>query len=286
MESRMPRDLVPTAVISQNYRVNGLISVTAAGLVGVLSDPTDSYIEIENASLVRLHRPQEVVAQFNTWGMVKSRIIAVLCEKTADLGRITIARAGFSRLISYRIWASLHGFEMFGILESPGKFDFSAQMFQGNRQFTALFNATLIPVYFPQLVTRAPAILFNRQMVEGIGVISEVEEEAAAGEKAVGRTGQLGRTGTGQLPRTGTGQLPRTGTGQLAHGGTGQIPRGGTGQPLDGGMEWPVRGGTGQIPRGGAAQPPEGGQEWPLRGGTGQFPRGGSGTPGPEEENK
>ncbi len=230
MESRMPRDLVSTSVITQNYRVNGMISVTAAGLVGLLSDPTDSYIEVENASLVRLHRPQEVVAQFNTWGMVKSRIIAVLCEKTADLGRITIARAGFSRLLSYRIWASLHGFEMFGILESPGKFDFSAQMFQGNRQFTALFNATLIPVYFPQLVTRAPAILFNRQMVEGIGVISEVEEETAAEEKAIGRTGQLGRTGTGQLGRTGTGQLSQGGTGQIPRTGTGQFPRTGTGQ--------------------------------------------------------
>ncbi len=241
MESRMPRDLVPTAVMSQNYRVNGLISVTAAGLIGVLSDPTDSYIEIENASLVRLHRPQEIVAQFDTWGMVKSRIIAVLCEKTADLGRISIARAGFQRLISYRIWASLHGFEMFGILESPGKFDFSAQMFQGNRQFTALFNATLIPVYFPQLVTRAPAILFNRQMVEGIGVISEVEEEAALEEKKIGGTGQLHRGGTGQLPTGGTGQFPRAGTGQF--------PRTGTGQLRQTGNTQPQRGGTGQIPR-------------------------------------
>jgi hypothetical protein len=249
MESRMPRDLVPTAVISQNYRVNGLISVTAAGLIGVLSDPTDSYVEIENASLVRLHRPQEIVAQFDTWGMVKSRIIAVLCEKTADLGRISIARAGFQRLISYRIWASLHGFEMFGILESPGKFDFSAQMFQGNRQFTALFNATLIPVYFPQLVTRAPAILFNRQMVEGIGVISEVEEEAAAEEKHIGGTGQLHRGGTGQLPRSGTGQLPTGGTGQFPRAGTGQFPRTGTGQLGQTGNTQPQRGGTGQIPR-------------------------------------
>jgi hypothetical protein len=264
---RMPRDRVPTAVISQNYRVNGLVSVSAAGLIGLLSDPTDSYIEIEDASLVRLHRPQEVVAQFNTWGMVKSRIIAVLCEKTADLGRITIARAGFQRLISYRIWASLHGFEMFGILESPGKFDFSAQMFQGNRQFTALFNATLIPVYFPQLVTRSPAILFNRQMIEGIGVIGEVEEEAAAEEKSLGRTGQLGRTGTGSLGRTGTGSLGRTGTGQLSAGGTGQFPRAGTGQ-------FP-RAGTGQFGGTGSTQP--------QRAGTGNFPRTDGTPPGDEE---
>ena len=239
---RMPRDLVPTSVITQNYRVNGLVSVTAAGLIGLLSDPTDSYIEVENASLVRLHRPQEVVAQFNTWGMVKSRIIAVLCEKSADLGRITIARAGFTRLISYRIWASLHGFEMFGILESPGKFDFSAQMFQGNRQFTSLFNATLIPVYFPQLVTRSPAIFFNRQMVEGIGVIGEVEEEAAAEEKRIGQTGQLGRLGTGQLGRTGTGGLAQGGTGQFPRTGTGQLGRSGGTQPRPAGT-------TGQFPR-------------------------------------
>jgi hypothetical protein len=250
MESRMPRDLVPTSVITPNYRINGLVSVTAAGLIGLLSDPNDSYIELENASLVRLHRPQEIVAQFNVWGMVKSRIVAVLCEKIVDLGRITIARAGFQRLISYRIWASLHGFEMFGILESPGKFDFSAQMFQGNRQFTALFNTTLIPVFFPQLVTRAPAILFNRAMVEGIGVISEVEEQTAAEEKGMGKTGQLPR---------GTGHLAQGGTGQLSRGDTGQIPRSGTGQLLDGEPKPPPRGGTGQFPRGGTGSMGQGG---------------------------
>jgi hypothetical protein len=225
---RMPRDRVSCALFTQNYRVNGMISVTASGLVGVVNDPTDSYIELEDATLVRLHRPQEIVAQFTVWSMVKARIIALLCEKTGDLGRITVARAGFTRQISYRIWASLLGFEMFGVLESPGKFDFSSQMFQGSRQFTPLFNATLIPVFFPQLVTRAPAILFNRQMIEGIGVISEVEEPTPE-ERKTGSTGSLPRGGTGSIPRTPTGQLPKEGTGPFPRSGTGGLPRGGTG---------------------------------------------------------
>ena len=225
---RMPRDRVSCALFTQNYRVNGMISVTASGLVGVVNDPTDSYIELEDATLVRLHRPQEIVAQFTVWSMVKARIIALLCEKTGDLGRITVARAGFTRQISYRIWASLMGFEMFGVLESPGKFDFSSQMFQGTRQFTPLFNATLIPVFFPQLVTRAPAILFNRQMVEGIGVISEVEEPTPE-ERKPGGTGSLPRGGTGSIPRTPTGQLPKVGTEPFPRSGTGHMPRGGTG---------------------------------------------------------
>jgi len=258
MESRMPRDRVSCALFTQNYRVSGMISVTAAGLVGLINDPTDSYIELEDASLVRLHRPQEIVAQFTVWSMVKARIVALLCEKTADLGRITIARAGFTRQTSYRIWGSLLGFEMFGILESPGKFDFSSQMFQGTRQFTALFNATLIPVLFPQLVTRAPAILFNRQMVEGIGVISEVEEPTLEEKKAMG-TGSLARSSTGQLPQGGTGPIPRAGTGQLLEGGTGPVPHTSTGQLPQGGTGPVPRTGTGQIPRGGTGPVNRGG---------------------------
>jgi hypothetical protein len=227
MDLRMPRDRISCALFTQNYRVNGMIAVSAAGLVGVVNDPTDSYIELEDASLVRLHRPQEIVAQFTVWSMVKARIVALLCEKTGDLGRITVARAGFTRQISYRIWASLMGFEMFGVLESPGKFDFSSQMFQGTRQFTPLFNATLIPVFFPQLVTRAPAILFNRQMVEGMGVISEIEEPTSE-ERKTASTGSLPRSSTGQLPHGGTGPVPRTGTGQIPRGGTGPVNRGET----------------------------------------------------------
>jgi hypothetical protein len=226
MDMRMPRDSVSCSLITQNYRVNGRVSVTAAGLVGVANDNNASYLELEDASMVRIHRPQEIVAQFNVYNMVKARIIAILCEKTADLGRISIARAGFTRQISYRVWGSLHGFEVFGILECPGKFDFSAQIFQGGSQFSALFNATLIPVFFPQLVTRAPAILFNRQMVEGMGVISEVEDAETLEYRKM--------TGTGQLPRGSTGQLPRVGTGQFPRGGPGSSPSGGAG-PLESG---------------------------------------------------
>jgi hypothetical protein len=179
MQVNIPRNEVPVSLITPYYRVSGKVGVTAAGLVGLLNDPTDSYLEMESATLVRINRPQETVAQFGSWSVVKARVLALLLEQKADIGRIAIARSGFQRVVSYRVWAAIQGFEMFGVIESPGKFDVSATLFQGNRQFVAMFNATLIPVFFPQLVTRAPALLFNRQMVEGMGVISEVETAAA-----------------------------------------------------------------------------------------------------------
>jgi hypothetical protein len=181
MQTGVPRTAVPVSLITPYYRVSGKVAVTAAGLVGLLNDPTDSYIEMEDATLVRINRPQEAVAQFATWSVVKSRILAMLLEQKGDIGRISIARSGFQRIVAYRVWTAIQGFEMFGIVESPGKFDVSATLFQGNRQFVAMFNATMIPVFFPQLVTRAPALLFNRQMVEGMGVISEVESTANTG---------------------------------------------------------------------------------------------------------
>jgi hypothetical protein len=171
------------------------VGVTAAGLVGLANDQTDSYIELENASLFRLHRPQEMVAQFPVWDVVKSRIVALLCEHRSDLGRITVARGGFQHAFAFRVWAAIHGFEIFGVIESPGKFDFSSQMFQGNRVYIPLFNATVIPVLFPQLVTRSPALLFNRQMVEGMGVLSEVEDWEQSEERKTGTTGPIARMG-------------------------------------------------------------------------------------------
>jgi hypothetical protein len=210
MESRMPRTQVPVSLITPYYRVTGMVAVTAAGLVGLANDLTDSYIEMENASLVRLHRPQETVAQFPVWSVVKSRIVAVLLETRGDLGRISVARAGYTRQIAYRVWAAIHGFEIFGVIESPGKFDFSSQMFQGNRQFVPLFNATIIPVLFPQLVSRSPALLFNRQMVEGMGVLSEVDDKSVVEEKKT-PTGRFGGGSTGQFPRSGGSTGPFSG---------------------------------------------------------------------------
>jgi hypothetical protein len=195
METRFVRQKVLLSILTPYYRVNGQVGVTAAGLVGLANDQTDSYIEMENASLFRLHRPEEMVAQFPVWSVVKSRIIALLCEHRGDLGRISVARGGFQHTLAFRVWAAVHGFEIFGVIESPGKYDFSAQMFQGNRQYIPLFNATVIPVLFPQLVMRSPALLFNRQMVEGMGVLSEVGDWEQSEERKTGNTGPIARMG-------------------------------------------------------------------------------------------
>ncbi|MGA2111712.1 MAG: hypothetical protein ABSG98_06125 [Anaerolineales bacterium] len=164
---------VPVELITPHYHVKGKIAVTSTGLVGAVNESTASSIEISEAVVARLHRPGETVARFDTWEAVKDKLIAVLLEQRTDLGPPALTRSGFGRMVSYKIWASLEGFEMFGVMEAPGKFSFAEFMFQGHRHFVPLYNATLIPVFFPQLVSRAPVLLFNRQMVEGLSIISK-----------------------------------------------------------------------------------------------------------------
>lgn len=173
MEGKPILGHVPVELITPHYHVKGKMAVTSAGLIGAVNESTGSSIEITEATVARMHRPGEVVAHFETWEAVKDKLIAVLLEQRNDLGPTAITRAGFGRMVSYKIWASMEGFEMFGAMESPGKFIFADFMFQGHRHFVPLYNATLIPVFFPQLVQRAPVVLFNRQMVEGLSIISK-----------------------------------------------------------------------------------------------------------------
>lgn len=173
MEGKPILGHVPVELITPHYHVKGKIAVTSAGLIGAINESSGSSIEILDAWLSRLHRPGETVARFDAWEAVKHKLVAVLLEQRTDLGPPSIARGGFGRMVSYKVWASMEGFEMFGVMEAPGKFSFAEFMFQGSRHFVPLYNATLIPVFFPQLVSRAPVLLFNRQMVEGLSIISK-----------------------------------------------------------------------------------------------------------------
>ncbi|MGD0575094.1 MAG: hypothetical protein ABSB61_06970 [Anaerolineales bacterium] len=173
MEGKPILGHVPVELITPHYHVKGKIAVTSAGLIGAINESSGSSIEILEAWLSRLHRPGETVARFDAWEAVKHKLVAVLLEQRTDLGPPSITRGGFGRMVSYKVWASMEGFEMFGVMEAPGKFSFAEFMFQGSRHFVPLYNATLIPVFFPQLVSRAPVLLFNRQMVEGLSIISK-----------------------------------------------------------------------------------------------------------------
>jgi hypothetical protein len=65
----------------------------------------------------------------------------------------------------------LGGYELRGFLETAGKFDFGSLLFEGNNLFVPLFKARLEAILFPEVHSESQALLFNREMVDAMGMM-------------------------------------------------------------------------------------------------------------------
>ena len=72
------------------------------------------------------------------------------------------------------------GYELRGIVETPGKFSFGALMFEGDSIFIPLYNGELGAILFPTVKGESPAMVFNRNMVDAIGLLSKDEIQVVA----------------------------------------------------------------------------------------------------------
>jgi hypothetical protein len=94
------------------------------------------------------------------------------------MGPQALARGGYRNLVEYSIRITTQVYELEGTLEWGGRFNFTAIMMEGVRDFVPLYNATLTAILIPQLRIESPAILFNRTQVDMLGLVSEKKETA------------------------------------------------------------------------------------------------------------
>jgi len=64
-------------------------------------------------------------------------------------------------------------YEIEGVLEIPGRLDFSALMGEGSRQFIPIFNAKLTAILIPSLRVDCAGMLLNRTQIDLMGLISQ-----------------------------------------------------------------------------------------------------------------
>jgi hypothetical protein len=133
--------------------------------------PTQSHIEIEGAHLNRLHQPGKLVARYPKLWLVKREIVTMLLGGRAEIGPISGARRGYATTVSNRVHLSLGGYELIGRIETAGAFRFSAVMYEGASLFSPLYDAELVATLYPKVRANAPAVLFNRDMVEYMALL-------------------------------------------------------------------------------------------------------------------
>lgn len=164
---------VPVDIFTSGYRVVGKITVMTHGAMGIMNDPTHSSLEIHDARMARLHMPTKLVDHFDMVRMMKRQLHAVCMQRREDLGPLAIVRGGYTSVTEYAVRLTTSMFEVEGIMELPGRFDFTALITEGSREFLPIFNATLTAILIPNLRVESAGMLVNRRMVDIMALLSQ-----------------------------------------------------------------------------------------------------------------
>ncbi len=160
-------------ILTSGYRVVGKVMATSNGVMGMLNDTTHSTLEVNDARLARLHMPTKLVDHFELVRMMKRRIHMLCLGRREDLGPQALVRGGYSKVIEYPIRMTTQMFEVEGVLELPGRFDFTSMMADGSREFIPIFNAIVTAILIPNLRVESTAVLINRSMIDLVALLGQ-----------------------------------------------------------------------------------------------------------------
>lgn len=164
---------LPADVLTSGYRVVGKIMVSSTGAMGMLNDATRSALEVHDARLARLHMPTKLVDHFELTRMMKAHVYAVCLARREDLGPQALVRGGYSNVVEYAVRLTTQMFEIEGVMELPGRLDFTSLMTEGTRDFIPMFNATLTAILIPNLRIESGGMLINRRQVDLIALLNQ-----------------------------------------------------------------------------------------------------------------
>jgi hypothetical protein len=164
---------VPADILTAGYRIVGKIMVSSTGAMGLLNDTTRSALEVHDARLARLHMPTKLVDHFELTRMMKVHVYAVCMTRREDLGPQALVRGGYASVVEYPIRITSQMFEIEGILELPGRFEFTGLITDGTRDFIPIFNATVTGILIPNLRIESGGMLINRRQIDLIALLNQ-----------------------------------------------------------------------------------------------------------------
>ena len=164
---------LPADIMTSSYRVVGKIMVTNTGAMAMLNDVTHSAMEVHDGRMARIHMPTKLVDHFELIRMMKQQVITIGLARKEDLGPQPLVRGGYSNIVEYPVRITTQMLEIEGTLETPGRFDFTALMTDGARDFIPIFNATMTGTLLPNLRVESATLLVNRRQIDLVALLSQ-----------------------------------------------------------------------------------------------------------------
>ena len=161
----LTKRIIPVHVLTASYRIAGTVKVSNTGLNGLLIDQTSSFMTIMDASLARIHDPDFLVQKLEDIRLVKDQIHSASIKRRQDIGLKGITRPGYENVNTFKIAITDSTYEYEGILEWPGRFDFTALMSGGTWEYLPIFEGTVRSIIYSELEIVSPAMLINRKHI-------------------------------------------------------------------------------------------------------------------------
>ena len=158
---------IPIDLYTATYRVVGKARVRATGLWALIHDKTTDYLEIHEAHLASLVRPNTLLARYQVISVAKVGIHAVIVQNPAHLGPGAFPRqSGATAKRAYTVWGVTQVFEIQGTFYWRGRFSAPAILAEYKNAFIPLVEAQLHTAVLPTVRVAAPALLVNRNKVD------------------------------------------------------------------------------------------------------------------------
>ena len=167
----MAANQISVELYTATHRVLGRMKAGTTGLYSFMNDRTRSSFEVEGAHISRLHQPARLVARYQTLVMNKRNIVAVLLSTRGELGSVSVTRHGYSTVQQHPVHVLLPGYELKGVMESPGRLDLSSVFVEGDATYTPLYSCELQAILFPDIQASSPAMLYHSGRVTAISMI-------------------------------------------------------------------------------------------------------------------
>jgi hypothetical protein len=105
-ESNVTPRMLSADFLTQSYRVVGKIMVPNTGIIGLVNDPTNSFIEVVDAKLAQIHMPTKLVGEYKVVDLVKDNVFVICLTRREDMGPQALTRGGYQNMVEYstRFW--------------------------------------------------------------------------------------------------------------------------------------------------------------------------------------
>lgn len=136
----------------------------------MLTDPLNSYLELEDACVSRINAPGEIIAHYEEATIRKDNIVFIILARRED-GDPPKSTGTFLRPVTRKAFITLPAFEVFGTIETDPNASPREILVQSVGRFVAIYDGAARAANYPKTEFNSRLILINRERIEALCLV-------------------------------------------------------------------------------------------------------------------